>query len=269
MNIDQSEHLLSPSRAAQIYTPIESAIKEIKTRSKNIVLIERITEFLKGDVLEHFKGDPIFYLSRHIASPNFEALRLIEIGKQYDELKIVIGQDPGDKFVSHNVMKRALAKMPISKGLTHNLDEIIEFISIIDFNSAEGEKFCNIQTKTGENFVTYHNELFSIISPNTITIADESKWVDRNHRGKLIENYKKLFAMMLATGVMFETYEDVEGEFIDQVLLPAMDFIHKTFGYRPLICDLVPAEIKYKHNWDGYPSILYGIVRRPLDKATK
>lgn len=243
-------------------TPLDEAVSEIYSRQNNTNLKIKINEFLNGDIPDHFQNGPIFYLSRHIASPNFEALRFIELCQAYPDIKMVIGQDKNDKFVSKNSMKRALGKIPVVKGIAHNQDEIIEFVTIVDFDKVQGLKLKDIKTKFGTNLVAYHNELFSFVLQKAVTIIDDSEWIDNNNRGNLVEHYKKMFVLLLVHGIMIESYETRDKQFIKDILIPAFQYVERTFGYKPLVVNLVPPEMSDLHNWNGYPASLYPHVKK-------
>ena len=264
-DIPENSELESLNRIKSFLIPLDEAVAELRHRRTDTELQIKINEFLNGDIPNHFKNGPIFYLSRHVASPNFEALRFIELCKEYKDIKMVIGQDINDKFVSHNSMKRALGKMPIVKGITSNQDEIIEFITLVDFDKVQGQKFKDIKTKFGTSFVEHHNNLFNSIYPETVQIVDDSKWIDNNHRGDLVEHYKKMFTLLLVHGIMLESYEIQDEQFIKSILIPALEYVENMFGYKPLIVNLVPPEISNMHNWDSYPSVLYQIVKRGFE----
>lgn len=95
-----TDHLIkSPTvNLGAIFTPIDEAVAEIQRRRRDLPLVKKVQEYLSGDIPEHFTySKPIFYLSRHIATPNYETLRFIELTQNYD-LPRVIGIDPKDKF---------------------------------------------------------------------------------------------------------------------------------------------------------------------------
>ena len=62
---------------------------------------------------------------------------------------------------------------------------------------------------------------------------------------------------------MFEDYVPKDREFINEVLKPAFEFLVEKFGYKPLICKLVPDEIRkeHKYDWLSYPSAFYKITK--------
>lgn len=251
------------------FTPLDEAVAKIKDRRLDKDLFKKVAYFLNDDIPEHFAHlDPIFYLSRHIATPNYEALRFIELTKPYG-LPIVIGQDSKGLFVSHNELKRTLGKLPVTKGISRNQDEIIEYFTILDFAESQGKPFSQIKTKFNTDLVKYHNELFLQIYPVGIHIADESDWIDRNHRDNILEQYKKMLALLIVHGIMLESYPPNEHEFVTEVLEPAFDEVTQHFGLRPLITKHIDDTLEEARDWNGYPSIFYQFLKEDLSKCDR
>lgn len=247
-----------------IFTPLEEAIAEINTRRRNTELVLSVEKYLKHEAPEHFKQEkPILYLARHLATPNFETLRFIELATPY-KLPIVIGQDLNAKFVSNNSLKKSLAKLYVHKATARTHDEVVESFTIIDFDKNQGKSFNEIQTTFGKNIAEFHTELFKEIYPSGIHIADESHWIDKNLRENLQEHYKRFLSLFVVHGIMFEWYPDTEQKFFDEIVEPAFLFVEKQFGHKPLIVNLLDPHIEYEKNWEAYPSVLYQTVKQKL-----
>jgi hypothetical protein len=247
------------------YTPLEEAISEIKKRREDPTLMQKVREYLDGDIPSHFdREQPILYMARHIATPNYEAMRFVELGKPHG-LPLVIGQDRKGKFVSHNELKRSLGKLPVTKGISRRQDEIVENFTVVDFACEQGKPFCEITTKHGKNLVDFHNSFFQHIYPTEIEIADESDWIDRNHREDLKEHYKKSFALLCAHGIMLEYFTDDESLLAQQAFGPALAEVQETIGVKPLIMEMVTQDHINTRNWNGYPSILYQFIKRDIE----
>lgn len=247
--------------ASDLLTPPGEAIKEILARRKNPALIRRVEEYLHGDIPRYLKGSkPVLHLARHVAAPSFETLRFVELGRPFN-LPIVVSQDPKDKFVSNNSLKRALGKMPVVKGVSSDGHEIVEYFTVVDFSKDVGKSFRNIKTSFGISLVKFQNKLLREIYPKEVKIVTDSAWIDRHHRGNLIEHYKEFLALMVVHGVMFESYVDEDALFVKEILRPAFKFIKKKFGVKPLICNLVEKEILYTRDWYSYPSVLYKYIK--------
>ena len=246
-----------------IFTPLPDALSLIHSRRQDSGLMQAISEFLEGDIPFHFNQEkPILYLCRHIATPNFEALRFIEIGKPLG-LPLVIGEDSRGIFFGNNVLKRALGKMPVLKGVARNRDEIIEHFTVVDFSTAEGKPLSTINTKCNGGLIDLHHELFWRIHENDVAIFDEAEWIDAHHRKNLLEQYKYIMALLVAHGIMFESYVPEETRLVEEVILPAFGFVTELFGHKPLIHELIDGALEESRDWNAYPSALY----RPLKDA--
>jgi len=65
-----------------LFTDLNEAVREVKKRKTDPKILSKIANFLDGDVPVHFnQSDPVFYLSRHLGSPNFEAIKAYEMTK--------------------------------------------------------------------------------------------------------------------------------------------------------------------------------------------
>lgn len=251
----------SPSDASDLLTSPAEAIEEINRRRKNAKLIRQVEEYLHGDIPRYLRGPkPVLHLARHVAAPSFETLRFVELARPFN-LPIVVSQDPKDKFVSNNSLKRALGKMPVVKGVSSDGHDIVEYFTVVDFSKTLGKSFRNIKTITGEPLVKFQNDLLREIYPKEMKIVNDSAWIDRHHRGNLLEHYKKFLSLLIVHGVMFESYVDEDALFVKDILRPAYKFIKKKFGVKPLICNLVDSDILYTRDWYSYPSVLYRYVK--------
>lgn len=249
-----------------LLTPKNQAIEEIKKRRKDKELVKKVSNFLDGDIPAHFNQEkPILYLSRHLATPNYEALKFIEIGKPLG-LPLVIGQDTKGIFTSNNEMKRGLGKLAVTKGVSRTLDEIIEYFTLVDFSTEQGKSLCEVKTKAGISLIELHAKLLRKIYPNTVKICDESDWIDRNYRDNLLKQYENMLALMTVYGVMFETYTESETNFVNDILIPSFKNVEQKIGVRPLIVELINDEIEMTRNWEGYPSVLYQFIKEELVK---
>ncbi len=253
---------------ATFITPIEEAIRIINERRKDPLLVSKVESYLNNDIPLHFKYEkPTLYLSRHLATPNYEAIHFMNLCKPLN-LPTVIGQDTKGKFVSNNTLKLPLGKLSVVKGYARNSDEIVENFTVIDFAIAQGKPFSEIKTKFGDNLVNFHTELFDKSFPVHVKICDESDWVDRNSRENLKEQYKRMLSLLVVHGIMFESYVPEEQDFVDEILLPAFNEIVSIFGCKPLITQLVPFEREYERNWNGYPHAVYPFVKEKFTTIT-
>jgi hypothetical protein len=248
-----------------ILTPTQEAVALIKERRKDNSLVSRVDEFLGHDVPVHFKQtQPILYLSRHVATPNYETLYFCDTARQHG-LPVIIGQDRHDRFVPNNVLKRNLGKMPIVKGFSQNNEEIIEKITVVDFMRCVGKRIIDVKTKSNVPLTDFHNRLLENVCGDAVQLVDESSWVSRNHRGDLVKHYTKLLSLMVCYGVMFEYYETEDDLFVDNVLIPSFREVTAIFGVKPLITDLIDPDIEAELDWNAYPSVVYQQVKYSMN----
>lgn len=251
-------------------SPLE-AVEELERRRQDPILQKRVEEYLQGDIPEYFKDGPILYLARHIATPNFETLRFKHLMEPLG-MKTVVSQDSKDLFVPCNQSKKALCKLSVCRGVSqkgNKLNERFENISTVDFNVADGKRFDAITTLWGENLIDFHARLFSKFMHGKIENPDDAAWIDRHHRGNLLEHYKKLLALFVTHGILFEDYvmeDEHEAHFVKHVLRPACRFIEQRFGLRPIIVPLVPKTFESDRFWTGYPEEVLDIVRESMHK---
>lgn len=252
-------------------TPFSEAVEELKRRQKDPVLHQRVHEYLNADIPDYFLEAPVFYLARHIATPNFETLRFVHLLESAG-FKIIISQDEKDIFVPANKMKKDLLKLPIHLGFSFKngvYHERYQYLSIADFNKANGKSFSEIKTHWGQSVTDFHKELCQKFFHKEVAIIDDSLWIDRNHRGSLLEHYKKFLALFINHGVLFEDYlfdDEQEKKFIKDVLKPAFQWVEDHFGYRPLITRLNPTSVESPHFWLSYPSELRKIIESKYNK---
>jgi hypothetical protein len=238
-------------------TPLPQALEEISERRKNIQLHTAVFNYLQADIPSHFLHEqPILYLSRHLATPNFESLKFIEVAKPHN-LPIVIGEDSHGKFTSINESKKSLGKMSIVKGMNRNRDEIIENFTIVDFGKWDGSTIGEVVTNFNKPLTEFHHGLFTEIYPKGITIVDEAAWIDRHHRNDILEQYKHLLVLLLLHGIMCEVYYQNDLQFVEEILKPAFTFVVDTFGHRPLIHGFVDGMHHQEKDLVMYPSVLY------------
>jgi hypothetical protein len=246
-----------------ILTKPDEAVSIIEARRQDPSLQKAVADYLDKDIPVHFnQNKPVLYLSRHLATPNLETLKFIEVAKPY-ALPIIIGEDHQGKFVSINADKRSLGKMQIIKGSNRRGDDILENFTVIDFKKYDGEEFKNIKTVFDEDLAEFHHSLLhEVYPPAVVTTVNESAWVDRNFRQDLMEHYRRLMALLIVHGIMFEVYYPEEKSFFDEILIPAFTYIHKKFGVKPLICPILDDTEYDESKWITYPSVIYPFVSR-------
>jgi hypothetical protein len=259
---------MSPSVDDLILTPLEAAA-ELARRREDPTLIKNVEEYLAGDIPDYFKNGPILYLARHVVTPNFETLRFIHL-MQHLGFKTVISQDSKGLFVTQNQVKHALGKLPICRRVTQKegkIHEQYQNVTVIDFNAADGKIFSEITTLWGERLVDFHTRLFNELGVEVTETPDDADWLDRHHRGNLLEHYKHLLALFVAHGIFFENYnanDEHEAAFVKEVLRPACEFVEEKFGYRPLIVQIFHTSAESYRFWISYPPKVLEIVKKNI-----
>ncbi|MCA9359450.1 hypothetical protein H6781_02595 [Candidatus Nomurabacteria bacterium] len=247
-----------------LFTPLPEAVAIIEERRNNKELVARVKDFLNGDIPEHFvKDTPIFYLARHIATPNYEAFKCFGMIKPY-KFPLVISEDSGGIFVSSNELKTALGKLSVVKGRSNNGQEIIENFTLIDFNKKQGLPFNKIDTLHGESILSFHKGLLEETQLNNVEVVDESDWISRHHRDDIHKQYVHMFALLCVNGIMLESYTSDEVDFVKNVALPAFAEIEKTIGVKPLIVEHISPEEEKIRNWNSYPKKIYPVIKEHL-----
>lgn len=235
-----------------VFTPLAEAVAEIQRRRDCTNLRQQVEEFLGGDIPDYLRGpQPVLYLARHIATPNFETLRFAELTRPFG-LPMVIGQDTQDKFVAHNAMKRALGKLPVQRNARGD----VRHFTIIDFAATQGARLCEISTSSGQTLIEFHAGLMRAAALPNVQVADDAAWISRQQRGDLPEHYKRFLALFVAYAVMLENYEDEDTPLLRAVIEPAFAFVERQFGARPLIANLAEG-VAPPVDWNAYPERLF------------
>lgn len=248
-----------------LLTPLTEALSELEKRRQDSELRRRVSDYLGDRVPSYFQGSPVLYLARHLATPNFETIRFSQLLHTHD-LPVVIGQDIRDKFVPQNILKRCLGRLPIHVGSTHKGGKLLERyqkVTIVDFNTASGRPFSEIETIWGERLTDFHAGLCNRYLAPGVRVVDDSEWISQNSRGDLIEHYKVFLALFVMHGILFEDFlaEDKnERQFIERVLRPAFAFVADTLGARPLITHLQPTSLESETFWMSYPRTVLDVV---------
>lgn len=248
-------------------TPFAEAIEELKRRRQDPELQDRVRAYLNGDIPEYFGDTPIFYLARHVATPNFETLRFVHL-LESSGFRTVISQDTQDFFFAANDMKKALLKLPVHTGHSSKggvYQERFENYSITDLNAANGKRFSELKTHWGQPVTEFHQELCQEFFHHKVEVIDDSAWIDRNERGNLLAHYQKFLALFIVHGVLFEDYlieDERERHFITAVLAPAFRFVQDYFGLQPLISQLNPTSIESEHFWISYPAAVGDRIKK-------
>jgi hypothetical protein len=246
------------------FTTLSVAVRQLEHRRRDPNILARVEDYLEGDLPAHFRDGPLLYLARHVATPNQETLAFLAAGRQL-QMPTAIGEDLNDVFVSHNPIKHALGTLPIIKGRACNNHDIVEYVTVIDFNEAQGRRLNELRTFAGQSLAKFHNSLFDLVDAERPAIVNDTDWIDRNHRGDLLEHYKRHLALFVAHGILCEYFipeDPAEYRLLREVVLPAFEFIEEVFGLKPLMAPHVRATVDNHHQWDAYPREVFGLARR-------
>jgi len=248
----------------EVYSTVTEALHLLTLRRQSEPeLVERVRAFLNDDIPACFRDGLIFYFGRHVASPNRETVHFLETAAR-SGLQPVLGQDHSDVFTGRNSLKRALGKLCVVRGKDRHGNEIVEHVTVVDFNLAEGRPLSEIKTFAGVPLTELHLDLFNLVHSGQSVLSDESGWITRNHRGDLIRHYEKYLALFVVHGVMseyFPTHVSDEQQFFAHVLLPAYRATVKRFGHKPLIVPTVAPSAESGLFWEAYPEHVYELVR--------
>lgn len=252
-----------------LLTPLPEALAELEIRRRDPVLKKKIQDYIGDNVPSYFKGAPVLYLARHLATPNFETVRFSHLLQTYD-LPVIIGQDTRDKFVPQNILKWSLCRLPVYIGTSHKDGQLLERfqkMTIVDFNTASGKPFSEIHTLWGQKLVDFHAELCARYLDQRVQIEDDAAWIDKNRRGDLLGHYKNFLTLFVMHGILFEDFlseNSEERRFVETVLRPAFSHVEKVFGVRPLITHLQPTSIESELFWMAYPAGVLDIIKEKM-----
>jgi hypothetical protein len=102
----------SPDNMNTLLTFVDpvAGIDEAAARRQDVKLVRAISDFLQGDVPNHFQADrPALYMSRVLATPSIEIERVAEFAEA-NGIELVVGEDLQAKFVSINRAKKVLLR---------------------------------------------------------------------------------------------------------------------------------------------------------------
>jgi len=247
----------------KIYTPLSVAKEEIWRRWNDKALRKKVEDFLGGDLPEVFKKEPRAVLARHVASPNNEFNRYLDLAKLL-ELQPVCLEYLEDKFRAENRGKYCLGKFFFYDGIGKKKGEKIKSLKIIDFDNAEGQKINKINTFSKDSLVDFHHKLFCSFFPNNKEdFVDMSEWV-KIHGKKSEYFYENFLAMFLCNGVLFENFvskgNQGESMFTSKVVLPSIHNLIKKFKIKPLIVALDPIDEESGMYSNYYPKEIENLI---------
>lgn len=236
-----------------LYMPLEEAKKEIQRRWNDKELQKKVEEFLGNDIPHFLLDSPKAFLARHIASPNFEFLFFKELANEIG-LEFVIPEFTDDIFTPENTSKYHLGKMFFEGKVGKNGEKDIVTELVIDFNKSNGKKIRDVKTLKGESMIDFHHKLFKQHEKDIeCRIHDFSDWL-RKYDSNPEKFYKYFLAFFIRNGILFENFlvSGKEKEFTYNVVLPAFKHITDTFGFKPLVVQLLPKETEDDIHWYSY-----------------
>ena len=187
------------------------------------------------DIPRYLLENECFVLSRHIATPNNEALYVLKQAEQYGATAI-FSQDPKDKFTSVNNLKRRLARPELYQPRANAGRGSFRKLDLVDVAAAENLCLQDVLTREGLPLAGVHNALFARLAGRKLRIVDDRDWIDRNHRGRMRELYTRYLSLFLAHGVLFEEFETPSDQHVKtSVILPLIAECEARFGVRPII----------------------------------
>ncbi len=247
-----------------VYTPMSEAIKLLEERRKDPKLVAMVSKLLNGDIPDFFKNKKYGILGRHIATPNNESRRFIDICKEND-LYPVFFEYHDDKFSSNNEFKHSLGQLYIQEKVNKNGNSNVEKITIVDFNLNNGKKLKDIKTLWAEPLIDFHRKLFNIHNYKTedFHMYNASDWFKNNGGHKASDFYTNFLTLFVYHGILFENFltsKDVEGDFTESIVLPAINNIINRTGVKPLIVPLEPLDMETDSFWLNHLSKVKEII---------
>ena len=237
-----------------IYTPLSVAKKEIWRRWNDKELRKKAEDFLGGDLPEVLRNEPKAAIFRYIATPNLEFEFALDSARLVG-LNLMFVEFLKDKFCTTNTDKVHLGKIYLYKKKNGEKGSIKDCKKVINLMDSEGDKFENIKTIWGENFVDFHHRIFFNLYKH-INIFDASKF--KTNGESAYEVYLKVFSLFICNGVLFENYfvntNKYERQFTINVIKPAFDKIIEIFNVKPIIVPLVGQKEDGDIFWQYYDS---------------
>ncbi|EKE21188.1 MAG: hypothetical protein ACD_7C00312G0005 [uncultured bacterium] len=240
-----------------IYTPLEVAKEEIWRRWNDKKLRKKVEDFLDSSIPKAMLNSPKAILARHIASPNNEFVKYLELAKRIC-LEPICLEYLDDKFRSENQDKYYLGKMFFCDGNGKKEGKRLNVKKVIDFDFSEGKRLADIKTLQGDSFIKFHHDLFGgFFNEYKNSITDESLWIKKNGGSPRIF-YKKFLSLFICYGVLFENYLENknEKEFTNSVVVPTFKKIYNIFGVKPLVVKIYPPKKENDLFWRHYPKFI-------------
>lgn len=241
-----------------IYLPLFDALAELERRQTDLSLSTYVEKYLSKDIPDIMKEKKSAVLFRHIATPNYEIRRFMNIADTVDDYGIqpLILEYLDDKFTNRNQWKYFLGRLSFYKGHDKNKTAMFECKVIMDFNTHNMQPISSVKTLAGNSLVDFHHDLFLRHFPHmkNVGMFDMSEWL-REHGGGAKAYYKTFLSLFLKHGILFENFliDGNESVFTKEIILPALFEIHKETRVKPLIVALEPTDIESDQFWLSHP----------------
>src|SRR3990172_5778512 len=138
-----------------VYTRFGEAVRLLRERQSADMFSEVERDGLV-EIPEVLQRNGVAVLFRQIGTPNHEMKRFLQLTSEYS-LTPVVWEYLADKFVPGNAMKYAWGRLGFYKGLGRNGGLKIDYLNVIDFNSADGVALRDVQTLWGQPLVEFHH----------------------------------------------------------------------------------------------------------------
>lgn len=257
------ESLVSDKEAfnTYVYTSLADAVTQLKERSK--IPNASLTEIVPDQMLKKKRA----VLFRQILTSNYESRRFLNL-VEASELEPLFYEYYGDKFTSNNDYKHSLGRMFFFKGIGKNGGTQIHSRTVLDFNTANGKKICDLKTLWGESLIDFHHSLFKSCFMNLPEedFFDASAWFKAH--GESADKYYELFlSLFVQHAILFEDFmlNEKELSFTKDIFLPAFISVEKKTGKKPLIVSLEPTQIEDARFWLCHPFDNLEIVDKKLE----
>jgi len=244
----------------EIYSTKEEVIAELKKRWADKELTKKLEDFLHKNIPEPFLNQPRAVLGRALVSPDNETKTFYEKSKDIG-IKPIDFEYLDDIFITTNHGKMCLGKMVFYEGLDKNQRPITTNIHSIDLTGInEKKRFKDIKTLWGENFVDFHHRILKKMYD--IDLFDGSEWY-KKMGGKPELYYIPYIALFTIKHVLFEDLETggKEEQFFNDIFFPAVEFIKKEFGLKPLIMPMNSLNDWDNIYWWSYPKEVKNMIK--------
>jgi hypothetical protein len=267
-SVDLADEALR-QRRDEIYTPLDVAVEELHHRRLRFAECTPGRDWLPEPLINSSQGFGL--LARFMATPNFEALRFLNLVTGAGLFPVISGFAI-DKFFPQNPLKRALARMGFHNGWNRHEQPIVQYLGILN-DSQQGRPFGELKTCWGQDLISFHHEFFAHFLNGGVhpAVFDSSEQYIRAG-GSAAAYYRKfLLRVCIADGILFDDYllEGKERNFTRDVVLPAFDAVTAECGMRPLIVRLSPPEEEASPHWFWYPGEMKAFVLERMGRVVE